>query len=29
VLALVHRTHQTNIGKQSAGWRGFITNNNG
>ncbi|MCU7827318.1 hypothetical protein [Kitasatospora sp. DSM 101779] len=29
VLALVHRTHQTNIGKQSAGWRGSITNNNG
>ncbi|MFE9427787.1 hypothetical protein ACFYNO_33055 [Kitasatospora sp. NPDC006697] len=29
VLALVHRTHQTNIGKQSAGWRGSITNHNG
>ncbi|MEV8099447.1 hypothetical protein [Kitasatospora sp. NPDC085879] len=29
VLALVHRTHQTTIGKQSAGWRGSITNNNG
>lgn len=29
VLALVHRTHQTNIGRQSAGWRGSITNNNG
>ncbi|MFE4356126.1 hypothetical protein [Kitasatospora sp. NPDC056800] len=29
VLALVHRTHQTHIGKQSAGWRGSITNNNG
>ncbi len=27
VLALVHRTHQTSIGKQSAGWRGSITNN--
>ncbi|GAA1108309.1 hypothetical protein [Kitasatospora arboriphila] len=29
VLALVHRTHQTTIGRQSAGWRGSITNNNG
>ncbi|GAA1233960.1 hypothetical protein GCM10009665_25310 [Kitasatospora nipponensis] len=29
VLALVHRTHQTHIGRQSAGWRGSITNNNG
>ena len=29
VLALVHRTHQTSIGRQSAGWRGSITNNNG
>ncbi|GAA2154292.1 hypothetical protein GCM10009760_53070 [Kitasatospora kazusensis] len=29
VLALVHRTHQTTIGKQSAGWRGSVTNNNG
>ncbi|WP_431676073.1 hypothetical protein [Kitasatospora sp. KL5] len=29
VLALVHRTHQTNIGRQTAGWRGSITNNNG
>ncbi|MGW2544570.1 hypothetical protein ACWC5I_27750 [Kitasatospora sp. NPDC001574] len=29
VLALVHRTHQTTIGRQSAGWRGAITNNNG
>uniref|UniRef100_UPI002F909704 hypothetical protein n=1 Tax=Kitasatospora indigofera TaxID=67307 RepID=UPI002F909704 len=28
-FALVHRTHQTNIGRQSAGWRGSITNNNG
>ncbi|WP_329501491.1 hypothetical protein [Kitasatospora herbaricolor] len=28
VLALVHRTHQTSIGRQSAGWRGSITNNN-
>ncbi|MER6364458.1 hypothetical protein [Kitasatospora sp. NPDC001527] len=27
VLALVHRTHQTTIGRQSAGWRGSITNN--
>ncbi|MFD5084340.1 hypothetical protein ACFWOG_17090 [Kitasatospora sp. NPDC058406] len=27
VLALVHRTHQTTIGRQSAGWRGAITNN--
>ncbi|MET9402107.1 hypothetical protein [Kitasatospora sp. NPDC002965] len=27
VLALVHRTHQTSIGRQSAGWRGSITNN--
>ncbi|MFJ5120992.1 hypothetical protein [Kitasatospora sp. NPDC088548] len=29
VLALVHRTHTTTIGRQSAGWRGSITNNNG
>ncbi|MFD9592022.1 hypothetical protein ACFWA9_04595 [Kitasatospora sp. NPDC059973] len=29
VLALVHRTHQTTIGRQSAGWRGAITNHNG
>ncbi|MGW2401776.1 hypothetical protein ACWCYY_35005 [Kitasatospora sp. NPDC001664] len=29
VLALVHRTHQTHIGKQSAGWRGTVTNHNG
>ncbi|MER5866149.1 hypothetical protein [Kitasatospora sp. NPDC002040] len=29
VLALVHRTHQTQIDKQSAGWRGTVTNNNG
>ncbi|WBP91993.1 hypothetical protein [Kitasatospora cathayae] len=29
VLALVHRTHQTHIGRQSAGWRGSITNNIG
>ncbi|MEU3495368.1 hypothetical protein ABZ747_18005 [Kitasatospora cineracea] len=29
VLALVHRQHTTTIGKQSAGWRGSITNNNG
>ncbi|MFJ7250133.1 hypothetical protein ACIQWA_36615 [Kitasatospora sp. NPDC098652] len=29
VLALVHRTHTTTIGKQSAGWRGSITNNVG
>ncbi|MGW4807178.1 hypothetical protein [Kitasatospora sp. NPDC004272] len=28
-FALVHRTHQTTIGRQSAGWRGSITNNNG
>ncbi|MFE7524676.1 hypothetical protein ACFU7Y_03030 [Kitasatospora sp. NPDC057542] len=29
VLALVHRTHQTHIGKQTAWGRGGITNNNG
>ncbi|ARF83237.1 hypothetical protein ACIG0C_30250 [Kitasatospora aureofaciens] len=29
VLALVHRTHTTTIGKQSAGWRGSISNHNG
>ncbi|MFD5610608.1 hypothetical protein [Kitasatospora sp. NPDC127060] len=31
VLALVHRprTHITTIGRQSAGWRGSITNHNG
>ncbi|MET9396032.1 hypothetical protein [Kitasatospora sp. NPDC002965] len=29
VLALVNRTHTTTIGRQSAGWRGSITNNNG
>ncbi|MEE1783059.1 hypothetical protein PUR71_09035 [Streptomyces sp. SP17BM10] len=29
VLALVHRTHTTTIGKQSAGWRGVINNHNG
>ncbi|MEV6209085.1 hypothetical protein [Kitasatospora sp. NPDC051914] len=29
VPALVHRTHQTNIGRQSAGWRGSISNHNG
>ncbi|MGV9267380.1 hypothetical protein ACWDRR_22265 [Kitasatospora sp. NPDC003701] len=29
VLALVHRTHTTTIGRQSAGWRGYITNHNG
>ncbi|MCX5216143.1 hypothetical protein OG689_44215 [Kitasatospora sp. NBC_00240] len=29
VLALVHRTHQTSIGKQTAWGRGGITNNNG
>ncbi|MER5355892.1 hypothetical protein ABT093_36930 [Kitasatospora sp. NPDC002551] len=28
VLAFVHRTHTTTIGRQSAGWRGSITNNN-
>ncbi|MEU8926996.1 hypothetical protein AB0D10_39775 [Kitasatospora sp. NPDC048545] len=27
VLALVHRTVNTNIAKQSAGWRGSVTNN--
>ncbi|WP_033821001.1 hypothetical protein [Kitasatospora sp. MBT63] len=29
VLTLFNRTHTTTIGKQSAGWRGSITNNNG
>ncbi|MFI8085840.1 hypothetical protein ACIF6L_34250 [Kitasatospora sp. NPDC086009] len=29
VLALVHRTHQTSIGRQTAWGRGGITNNNG
>ncbi|RKE02935.1 hypothetical protein [Streptomyces sp. TLI_171] len=29
VLALVHRQHTTTIGRQSAGWRGSITNNTG
>ncbi|MDH6709871.1 hypothetical protein P3T27_006620 [Kitasatospora sp. MAA19] len=29
VLALVHRTHTTTIGKQSAGWRGVVNNHNG
>ncbi|MEV4616978.1 hypothetical protein AB0K43_30935 [Kitasatospora sp. NPDC049258] len=27
VWALVHRTNNTNIAKQSAGWRGSVTNN--
>ncbi|MFE2727059.1 hypothetical protein [Kitasatospora sp. NPDC059327] len=29
VLALVHRTHQTNIGRQTAGWKGTVNNNIG
>ncbi|WP_331731452.1 hypothetical protein [Kitasatospora sp. NBC_01300] len=29
VLAFVHRTHTTTIGRQSAGWRGSINNHNG
>ncbi|MFD7734314.1 hypothetical protein ACFV6F_28545 [Kitasatospora phosalacinea] len=28
-FALIHRQHTTTIGKQSAGWRGSITNHNG